>query len=78
MSLNPSKGIINVNFISISENDFSLELLDMYGNIHHRLTNNDINGQYSVNIDFSHLANGVYYIKLNENGVSTTTKVIKN
>jgi hypothetical protein len=75
---NPSKGIVNVNFSSISENDFSLELLDMYGNVHHSLTNNDVNGLYSVSIDFSHLANGVYYVKLNENGLSTTTKVIKN
>ncbi len=75
---NPTKGSININFSSISENDFTLELVDMYGNVHYSLTNNDINGQYSVNIDFSDLANGVYFVKLNENGQSSTTKIIKN
>lgn len=75
---NPTKGSININFSSISENDFTLELVDMYGNVHHSLTNNDINGQYSVNIDFSDLANGVYFVKLNENGQSSTIKIIKN
>ncbi len=75
---NPSKGIINVNFSSVSENDFSLQLLDMYGNIQQSLSNYDINGQYSVSIDFSHLANGVYFVKLIENGQSITTRIIKN
>ena len=75
---NPCKGIININFSSISENDFSLELIDMYGNVHHSLNNNDINGQYSVSIDFSDLSNGVYFVKLNENGQSSTIKIIKN
>jgi hypothetical protein len=75
---NPSKGIINVNFSSVSENDFSLQLLDMYGNIQQSLSNNDINGQYSVSIDFSHLANGVYFVKLIENGQSITSRIIKN
>jgi hypothetical protein len=75
---NPSKGLINVNFSSISDNDFLLELIDIYGNVHQSISSNDINGQYSVSIDFSDLANGVYFVKLNENGQSSTTKIVKN
>jgi hypothetical protein len=75
---NPSNGMININFSSLSENDFSLDLMDIYGKVQQSLTNLDINGQYSVSIDFRDLAKGVYFIRLNENGQSRTTKIIKN
>ncbi len=76
---NPSKGILNVSFQTVSENEFTLEVIDMFGKVHHSVNSADLSDMYSVSLDLNDLSNGVYFVRINDaNGAGNTTKFIKN
>lgn len=76
---NPSKGILNVSFQTVSENEFTLEVIDMFGKVHQTVNSSDLSDMYSVSLDLSNLSNGVYFVRINDaNGAGNTTKFIKN
>jgi hypothetical protein len=76
---NPTKGIINVDFKSIADSDFSIQVIDMFGKTVKSYQNADLNDNYSISIDLTEVNNGVYFIKvINTDGSSTSNKFIKH
>ncbi|MEZ4805054.1 MAG: T9SS type A sorting domain-containing protein [Bacteroidia bacterium] len=76
---NPCKGQLNINFKTLSENEFNLQVVDLFGKVYRNLNNSDVNGQYQLSLDLSDLSNGVYFVKvINETGNASTIKFVKN
>lgn len=76
---NPSHGILNVDFKSNSENDFTLEVIDMFGKVYQSINSIDFQNSSSVTLDINDLNNGIYFVRITENnGTTNTTKFIKN
>ncbi|MEZ4805055.1 MAG: T9SS type A sorting domain-containing protein [Bacteroidia bacterium] len=76
---NPCKGQLNINFKTLSESEFNIQVVDLFGKVYRNLDNSDVNGQYQLSIDLSDLSNGIYFVKvINETGNASTIKFVKN
>ena len=76
---NPFINTINTNFSINKDSKVTIELFDINGRLINILMNETkLAGEYNIPMDASKMANGVYVIKLNINGVITSKQVIKS
>ena len=76
---NPSHGVLNVDFKSETESEFTLEVVDMFGKVYQSINSYDFQNSNSVTLDINDLNNGIYFVRITEsNGTTNTTKFIKN
>lgn len=71
---NPTNGIVNIELEMINGNATHIQLINVLGEV---LMNETINVQ-QVTFNISHLSNGVYFLKVSNNGTSKTSRLIKN
>lgn len=74
---NPTNGIVNIN-VNLPENeDVNIEIYNTMGQQVATVANGKVNnGQFTVNLNG--YTNGVYYVKMNLNGVVVTKKIVLN
>ena len=72
---NPNKGIFTVNIVNNNSDKVKLELMNVEGQI---ISSNliTVNNKYTQNYDISHLAKGIYYLKISTNDTVKVKKVI--
>ena len=76
---NPTKGLIHVDFKSVADSEFTVQVVDIFGKAVRSFENSDLDETRSLSIDLSDIDNGVYFIKVNNNdGSSSLSKFIKN
>lgn len=77
---NPAKGRVTVVFDLKEKNNISVAMYDVLGNAVNMVSQNQFfeQGNHQLTIQTSSLANGIYYITVEANGVKDTRKVIIN
>jgi hypothetical protein len=76
---NPAKDLLTIEINSLKQNkNNEYTIYSVLGNVITRKTLAEISGSYQESIDISSLANGLYFIEVTLNGVSSTKKIIKN
>lgn len=74
---NPSNGIVNLAFSSLSFVENSIEIVDFTGKTVYFRNGLKVIGQFSTSIDVSEFAKGVYFVNItNVNGETLTQKII--
>jgi hypothetical protein len=74
---NPSANIINVNFETVSEDEFTVEVIDAFGKVYQSTNSSDLNGSSNVSFDISQLNNGIYFIRINSNNACEINRFVK-
>ncbi len=78
VSPNPTNGILNVNFTAVNNTTSTIEVFNVLGSQVANLSHTSTEGNNSVKIDLTSFVNGVYMVRLTSEGVTTTTRVVKN
>ncbi len=73
---NPSEGVFTISVANLKAHTADLRIMNVIGNeiLHETLTRGD--GQFAKTIDLSHLAKGLYYVKLEADNFSAVRRVI--
>jgi hypothetical protein len=72
---NPTSGIVSVNFISKSQGKIKISLVDVSGRqIENKLFEN--NGNFNTQLNYSHISNGLYFVKISIGNTSITKKLL--
>lgn len=74
---NPSSNNINVNFETVSEDEFTVEIIDAFGKVYQSTNSSDLNGSSSVSFDISNLNNGIYFIRINSENACEVNRFVK-
>ena len=70
---NPASGTINVSFDTPAKEKYTIKIADLSGKILLQQENNSSEGANSLPIDVSHLAKGIYFLKLELQGIKAQT-----
>ncbi len=75
---NPTHGTLNINLSEVSDELFTVEIMDAYGKVYQSVNSNDLTSS-TINFDLSDLNAGIYFVKVTcEKGQSNLTRFIKN
>lgn len=74
---NPGTGVYNVNINSGVASDMNLEVYSVEGKKVYSQAGTAHSGKNTVSLNVSHLANGIYYLRIVTGEGSTTTKLVK-
>jgi len=75
---NPTHGTLNINLSEVSDELFTVEIMDAYGKVYQSVNSNDLTSS-TINFDLSDLNTGIYFVKVTcEKGQSNLTRFIKN
>lgn len=76
---NPTAGLLNISFKSVSDNEAQVEVVDAFGKVHRSVSSNDFGGQFTISLDLSDLNTGIYFVRVIECGVnSSIVKFVKH
>ncbi|MFZ4796536.1 MAG: M43 family zinc metalloprotease [Bacteroidia bacterium] len=76
---NPTNGMSNLTFTNISKSNININLYDLSGKFVKNFTNNNYAaGEHNIELNSSELAKGIYFIKVQQNEQSYTSKWIVN
>ncbi len=75
---NPTSGVVNVRFNSFGNASGTIRILELSGKEVLRLQEDNINGEYSGQVDISNLATGVYMLEISSGDLKATRRLIKN
>jgi len=79
ISPNPTNGISNLTFTNVSKSNINVNLYDLSGKLVKNITNNSYSaGQHQIELNSTELAKGIYFIKVQQNEQSFTSKWIVN
>ena len=73
---NPSSGIINLSVNNKEAKDLTITVCSLLGETVYYSREDRFQGELTKQIDLSHFANGIYFIKVAENNKSYTKKII--
>jgi hypothetical protein len=73
---NPSEGLFQLQMLTAGDENVEIEVVNMVGNRVHtgQLVSN---GLLNASINLSHLSKGVYVLRINAGGISTTKRLVK-
>lgn len=75
---NPTHGTLNINLSEVSDELFTVEVMDAFGKVYQTINSSDLMTN-NISFDLSDLNNGIYFVKISsEKGQSSLTKFIKN
>ena len=76
---NPTNGVLNINFSQLSDNAFTVQVIDAFGKVFQEVNSDDLNGMSTVSFDLTELNTGIYFVKVSGDCAQTQlTKFIKN
>lgn len=75
---NPTNDITTISFNNQQNQDLTLRVVNLQGQVVHRRVLSAVSGAQQVQVDLSEFPQGLYLIGLEQNGYSTYTKVIKH
>ncbi len=79
ISPNPTNGTSNLTFTNISKSTININLYDLNGKLIKNVTNGSYSaGEHNLELNSAELAKGIYFIKVQQNEQSYTTKWIVN
>jgi len=79
VSPNPSNGFSTISFNNVSKSNININLFDLSGKFIKNITQGELKaGQQEIELNASDLAKGVYFIKVEQNDLSYTSKFIVN
>ena len=73
---NPSKGVFNLQMTEILRGSFSLEVSNLMGQIVFKKSLQSIDKQEVMNVDLSNIAKGIYFLRLRNEDVFMTKKIV--
>jgi endoglucanase len=73
----PAGNEVTISFAGISENNFSLAVIDLSGKLLEYSKINLLDNNRTQTIDVSHLSSGIYLFKIQGNGFAITKRVVK-
>ena len=74
---NPAHDKLNVTFSSLETSNSSIQIIDLLGNIVHRIPGNLYYGNQRIDIDVDRLPAGVYFVQIDNEGHIHSKKFIK-
>lgn len=77
VSPNPFSNSLQINYSGSSAAPVSVELLDIFGRVAVSETQSFASGKKEITLNTSKIASGIYFIRLDSDGVSKALKVIK-
>jgi hypothetical protein len=75
---NPTNGVFDVQLQTIRKQPVNLAVINALGNVVYFTEQFMVNKNSSVNINLSHLNNGIYYLQIYGDGININQKVIVN
>ncbi len=76
---NPTQGVLNISFESVSGSEFTIQVVDMFGKTILSYQNPDLNEDHILSLDLNELSNGIYLIKVsNSEGSIFSEEFIKS
>lgn len=75
---NPSEGKVNVRFHSPSKSDATIKVVDVSGKAIYTEELHPFNGDYNKTLELNKAKNGVYIIRIEQDGKMTSEKLIMN
>lgn len=78
---NPSKGIFTLNIVNTQQSNSKNDNYSIYNVLGNKVFSKKISANqnnYFENIDLENLCNGIYFIEITLNGITTSRKLIKN
>lgn len=75
---NPTSGMVNITFNSLGNASGTLRVLELSGKEVLRVQEDNINGEYTGQLDISKLATGVYMLEISSGDLKATRRLIKN
>jgi hypothetical protein len=76
---NPTSGVMNINFSHLSDNAFTVQVIDAFGKVFEEVSSDDMNGMSTISFDLTDLNTGIYFVKVSGDYTQTQlTKFIKN
>ena len=73
---NPSTGIVHLTINGQEGKKMELQVLNVIGSVVYRETITELNDRFTRTLDMSRFANGLYYIKLEGEGVNQISKLV--
>ena len=73
---NPSNGTVNISFDMANTQDVEMELFNVMGELLSSRTYKNESASFNKNINFGHLTDGVYFVKINSNNLKSIKKMI--
>lgn len=75
---NPSSTNVNVKFDLENAADVTISLVDLTGKVIYSVQNNFVSGTNKTNINVDGLNNGIYFVRVSGENISSTVKFVKN
>jgi hypothetical protein len=76
---NPTNGISNLVFTNVSKSNTNINLFDMTGKLVKNISNDTYSaGEHNIELNSSDLAKGIYFIKVQQNEQTFTSKWMVN
>ena len=73
---NPSTGIVHLTINGQEGKKVEIQVLNVIGSVVYRETVTELNDRYTRTLDLSRFANGLYYVKLEGEGVNQISKLV--
>ncbi|HOS49023.1 MAG TPA: T9SS type A sorting domain-containing protein, partial [Bacteroidia bacterium] len=73
---NPSKGLLSVNFNSISADNYLLTVSDLSGRVLRMIPVSAVEGENKVNLELTDVSTGVYVLTLKGNSDVSQTRIV--
>lgn len=75
---NPSEGKVNIKFHSPSDNEMTLKVVDVNGKVIYTEDLKPVNGDYNKSLELQNAKNGVYILRIEQDGKISSEKIIMN
>jgi hypothetical protein len=76
---NPTSGVLNINFSQLSDNAFTVQVIDAFGKVFQEVNSDELNGMSTISFDLTDLNTGIYFVKVSGDCTKTQlTKFTKN
>ena len=73
---NPSTGLVHVTINGQEGKKLELQVLNVIGSVVYRETLTELNAHFTHTLDLSRFVNGLYYVKLEGDGVTQISKLV--
>nr|MBP9795337.1 T9SS type A sorting domain-containing protein [Chitinophagales bacterium] len=74
---NPAQSEFLINFDLATSEEINIAVVDLLGREINTVTNSNLSaGNHSYTVDVTNFANGIYFVKMESNGVNQTVKFV--
>ena len=74
---NPFNDKLQVKYNSLSAVTVNIQILDLIGKVHHNINMQANKGETMFSLETDNLPMGIYFVRINNNGIVTTQRIVK-